>query len=87
MVIQLVAKESNANENNAGIRRLFVLFLDKHYISQVIHFKGYFYGFDRFELLVERMSLSAVANRFELKYESKATVAIVLMILWFDLIL
>ena len=39
LVIQLVAKESNANENNAGIRRLFVLFLGKHYISQVIHFE------------------------------------------------
>ena len=33
LVIQLVAKE-----NNAGIRRFFVLFLDKHYIPQVIHF-------------------------------------------------
>ena len=38
-VIQLVVKESNARENNAGIRRFFVLFLDKLYISQVIHFE------------------------------------------------
>ena len=38
--IQLVTKESKAKENNAGIRCLFVLFLDKRYISQVIHFKG-----------------------------------------------
>ena len=38
LVIQLVAKESNAKGSNAGIRRLFVLFLDKRYISQVIHF-------------------------------------------------
>ena len=34
LVIQLVAKESNAKENNAGIRRFFILFLDKCYISQ-----------------------------------------------------
>ena len=39
LVIQLVAKESKAKENNAGIRRLFVLFIDKRFISQVIHFK------------------------------------------------
>ena len=39
LVIQLVAEEGNAKGNNAGIRRLFVLFLDKRYISQVIHFK------------------------------------------------
>ena len=38
LVIQLVAKESKAKENNAGIRCLFVLFLEKRYISQVIHF-------------------------------------------------
>ena len=38
LVIQLVVKESNAKENNAGIRRFFALFLDKRYISQVIHF-------------------------------------------------
>ena len=40
LVIQLVAKESNAKENNAGIRCFFILFLDKCYISQVIHFKN-----------------------------------------------
>ena len=39
LVIQLVAKESNAKENNAGIRCFLVPFLDKCYISQVIHFK------------------------------------------------
>ena len=39
LVIQLVAKESQAKEENAGIRCLFVLFIDKRYISQVIHFK------------------------------------------------
>ena len=38
LVIQLVVKESNAKENNARIRCLFVLFLEKRYISQVIHF-------------------------------------------------
>ena len=38
LVIQLVGKESNAKENNAGIRRFFVLFLEKRYISHVIHF-------------------------------------------------
>ena len=39
LVIQLVAKESKAKENNAGISRLFVLFIDKRYVSQVIHFE------------------------------------------------
>ena len=39
-VIQLVAKESKAKENNAGIKCLFVLFLEKRYMSQVFHFKG-----------------------------------------------
>ena len=39
LVIQLVAKKSKAKENNAGIRHLFVLILEKRYISQVIHFK------------------------------------------------
>ena len=39
LVIQLVTKESKAKENNAGIRCLFVLFLEKRYISQVIQFK------------------------------------------------
>ena len=34
LVIQVVAKESKAKENNAGIRRFFVLFLNKRYISQ-----------------------------------------------------
>ena len=38
LVIQLVEKESKVNENNAGIRHFFVLFLEKRYISQVIHF-------------------------------------------------
>ena len=38
LVIQLVAKESKAKENNAVIRRFFVLFLDKRFISQVFHF-------------------------------------------------
>ena len=37
-VIQLVAKESKAKENNRGIRCFFVLFIDKRYITQVIHF-------------------------------------------------
>ena len=36
LVIQLVAKESRAKENNGGIRHFFVLFIDKRYISQVI---------------------------------------------------
>ena len=40
LVIQLVTKESKAKENNARIRCLFVLFIDKRYISQVIHFKS-----------------------------------------------
>ena len=39
LVIQLVAKESKAKENNWGISHSFVLFIDKRYISQVIHFK------------------------------------------------
>ena len=39
LIIQLVAKESKAKENNAGIKCLFVLFLEKRYMSQVIHFK------------------------------------------------
>ena len=38
LVIQLVVKESKAKENNEGSRCLFVLFLEKRYISQVIHF-------------------------------------------------
>ena len=38
LVIQLVAKESRANENNRGIRCFFVLFIDKRCVSQVIHF-------------------------------------------------
>ena len=37
LIIQLVAKESRANENNGGIRCLFVLSIDKRYVSQVIH--------------------------------------------------
>ena len=41
LVIQLVAKESKAKENNAGIMSFVVLFLDKSYISQVIHFKHF----------------------------------------------
>ena len=40
LVIQLVEKESKVNENNAGIRHFFVLFLGKRYISQVIHFNS-----------------------------------------------
>ena len=40
LIIQLVAKESRANENNGGIRCFFVLFIDKPYISQDIHFNG-----------------------------------------------
>ena len=40
LVIQLEAKESKAKEDNAWIRCFFVLFLDKRYISQVIHFKN-----------------------------------------------
>ena len=39
LIILLVAKENRANENNGGIRCFFVLFIDKPYISQVIHFK------------------------------------------------
>ena len=39
LTIQLVAKESKANENNRGIRCFFVLSIDKRYTSQVIHFK------------------------------------------------
>ena len=34
-----MAKESKAKENNGGIRHFFVLFIDKCYISQVIHVK------------------------------------------------
>ena len=33
LVIQLMAKESKAKENNAGIRCLFVLILEKRYLS------------------------------------------------------
>ena len=33
LVLQLVAKESKAKENNAEIRRFFVLLIDKRYIS------------------------------------------------------
>ena len=32
LIIQLVAKESRAEENNRGIRCFFVLFIDKRYI-------------------------------------------------------
>ena len=39
LIIPLVAKESRANENNGGIKCFFVLFIDKCYLSQVIHFK------------------------------------------------
>ena len=42
LAIQLVAKESRVKENNAGVRRFFVLFVDKRYISQVIHFNEFF---------------------------------------------
>ena len=38
LVIQLVANESRANDNNARISCLFILFLEQRYISQVIHF-------------------------------------------------
>ena len=38
LVIQPMAKESQAKEDNAGIKRFFVLFLEKCNISQVIHF-------------------------------------------------
>ena len=41
LVIQLVGKKSNAKENNAGIRLFFFLFLEKRYISHVIHFNVY----------------------------------------------
>ena len=41
-VIQLVAKESKAKKNNRGIRCFLVLFIDKRYITQVIHFKEHF---------------------------------------------
>ena len=40
LIILLVAKESRANENSGGIRCFFVLFIDKPYISQVIHFNN-----------------------------------------------
>ena len=40
LVIQLVAKESRAKENTGGIGCFFVLFLDRRYISRVIHFGG-----------------------------------------------
>ena len=33
-----MAKESRANENNGRVKCFFVLFIDKRYISQVIHF-------------------------------------------------
>ena len=39
LIIQLLANESRANGNNGGIRCFFVLFIDKRYISHVIHFK------------------------------------------------
>ena len=45
LIIQLLAKESRANENNGGIRCFFVLFIDKRYISQVIHFKVRIFDF------------------------------------------
>ena len=38
LIIQLLANESRANGNNGGIRCFFVLFIDKSYISHVIHF-------------------------------------------------
>ena len=41
LIIQLVAKESRANENNGGIRCFFVLLIYKRYISQVMHFNAY----------------------------------------------
>ena len=40
LTIQLLEKESRANENNGGIRCFFVLFIDKRYIPQVIHFNS-----------------------------------------------
>ena len=40
LMIQLVAKESRANENNGGIRCLFVLFIDKRYISRDVLLTG-----------------------------------------------
>ena len=51
LLIQLVAKESKAIENNAGIRRFFVLFLDKRYLSQVIHFNIFLHYFHFFLFL------------------------------------
>ena len=39
LIIQLLTNESRANGNNGGIRCFFVLFIDKRYISHVIHFK------------------------------------------------
>ena len=39
LIIQLVAKESKAKEDNARIGCLSVLFLEKRNTSQVIHFK------------------------------------------------
>ena len=40
LVIMLVAKECKTKEKNAEIGRFFILFIDKRYISQVIHFEG-----------------------------------------------
>ena len=39
LIIQLVATESRANEKNGRIQCFFAPFIDKRYISQVIHFK------------------------------------------------
>ena len=36
-----MAKESKAKQNNAGARCFIVLFIDKHYISQVIYFNRF----------------------------------------------
>ena len=41
LVIKLMAKESKAKETNAGIRRVIAVFIDKRYMSQVIHFKNH----------------------------------------------
>ena len=51
LVIQLVVKESKSNENNAGIRHLRVLFLNRRDISQVSHFKLKPHFDDEFRIL------------------------------------
>ena len=60
-MIQCVVQESKANENNGGIRCFFVLFIDKLYISQVIHFD--FYQIFQNEFLKSAQVLMEVLSR------------------------